>query len=224
MATLERGTLMHTSADSRLDRPIRLDWSALFGGALLGWGILMLLSMIGMIVGLSVIDPFGARPAASNSGAAIWGAASAVIASFAGAFLVVKLAGDRRRGESLAHGAVSWGISMAVGGLIALFASAASAFSRTPAGNTAIHHATRGQVVSLVETTGNGGLIAIICTVGAALALGAALLGALAAASREAGVPFADEFRVQRRKLDGHSDLVTPGVRRDETTIIPPTH
>ena len=230
MATFDRTygtTSARSAADSRLTRDLRLDWSALFGGAVLGWGILLLLSMIGMILGLSVIDPFGVRPAASNSGAAIWGAVSAVIASFAGSFLVVRLAGDRRRSESIAHGAVSWGMSMLLAGFIALFASGIAAFTRTPANNNNLHRGTKGQTVAVVETTGDGGLVAIFATGGALLALVGSMLGALAAASRESGVPFSDEFRIQRRKLNGHhqdSVILTPDARRDQTTILPPTH
>jgi len=110
MATFDRtyGTTSERSAaDARLDRPLRLDWSALFGGSLIGWGVMLVLALISMIVGLAVVDPFAARPAASNAGAGIWGAASAIISSFIGAFAVVRLAGDRRRDESLMHGAVS---------------------------------------------------------------------------------------------------------------------
>ena len=59
-----------SEADSRLDRPLRLDWSALFGGTLIGWGVMLVLALVAMAVGLAVIDPFVARPAASNAGAA----------------------------------------------------------------------------------------------------------------------------------------------------------
>lgn len=230
MATFDRNfgtTSARSAADSRSVRLMRLDWSALFGGSVLGWGVLLLLSMIGMIIGLSVIDPFGVRPAVSNAGAAIWGAASAIIASFVGAFMVVRFAGDRRRSESLAHGAVSWGMSMLLAAMIALFASGVAAFSRTPAGNTAVHRGSRGQTVSMVETTGNGGVVAIFATAGALLALVGSMLGSLAAASRESGVPFSDEFRLHHRKRNGHhkeSTIINPDVRRDETTILPPTH
>lgn len=232
MATFDRtqGTMaMHSDADARMDRPMRLDWSALFGGTLIGWGALLVLSLIAAIVGLAVIDPFTARPAISNAGAGIWGAVSAILASFVGAFAVVRLAGDRRRGESLMHGAVSWAMSMLLAGLIALFASGAAAFSRTPARNTALHKSARGQTAALVETTGNGGLLAIFCAGGAVLALVGSLLGSLAAASRSSGVPFSDEFRIRRRSMNGHhqaTTLVTPEteVPRDETTILPPTH
>src|SRR4051812_27561755 len=170
-----------SAADARLDRPMRLDWSALFGGTLVGWGVLLLLSLISMIIGLAAIDPFAARPAASNAGAAIWGAASAVVASFVGAFAVVRMAGDRRRATSLSHGIVSWGMSMLLAGLIALFASGVAAFSRTPANNTTVHRGTRGSTAALIETTGNGGLVALISIGGGPLAPRGAPLRAPAA-------------------------------------------
>ena len=113
MAGYDRGsgtTSMPSEADARLDRPVRLEWSALFAGTLMGWGVLLVLSLIGMVLGLSVIDPFTARPVTSNSGAALWGAVSAIVSSFIGGFAVVRLAGDRRRGVSLVHGTVSWAL------------------------------------------------------------------------------------------------------------------
>ncbi len=233
MATYDRTqgtTSMPSEADARLDRPLRLDWSALFGGTLIGWGVLLLLSLISMIVGLAVIDPFAARPAVSDAGAGIWGAASAIVASFIGAFAVVRLAGDRRRSESLMHGAVSWGMSMLLAGLIALFVAGAAAFSRTPANNTAVHKRTRGQTSALVETTGNGSLVAIFVTGGAVLALVGSLLGSLAAASRSSGIPFSNELRGRGRATNGERPLTgtvvtqESDVRRDQTTILPPTH
>src|SRR5437899_2010628 len=189
-----------SEADSRLDRPLRLDWSALFGGTLIGWGMMLVLALVAMAVGLAVIDPFVARPAASNAGAAIWGGISAVIASFIGAFAIIRLSGDRRRSESLMHGTVSWSMSMLLAGMIALYVSGVAAFSRTPVNNTALHRGTRGQTAALVETTGNGPLVAAFATAGAVLALVGSLLGALAAASRSSGVPFSDEFRPKRRQ------------------------
>jgi len=216
-----------SEADSRLDRPLRLDWSALFGGTLIGWGMMLVLALVAMAVGLAVIDPFVARPAASNAGAAIWGGISAVIASFIGAFAIIRLSGDRRRNESLMHGTVSWSMSMLLAGMIALYVSGVAAFSRTPVNNTALHRGTRGQTAALVETTGNGPLVAAFATAGAVLALVGSLLGALAAASRSSGVPFSDEFRPKRRQQNGHraaSPMVRETeVRRDETTILPPT-
>jgi len=111
--------------------------------------------------------------------------------------------------------------------MIALYVSGVAAFSRTPVNNTALHRGARGQTAALVETTGNGPLLAVFATTGAVLALVGSLLGALAAASRSSGVPFSDEFRMKRRPQNGDqptSPLTATEVRRDETTILPPTH
>ena len=232
MAGYERGsgtTSMPSEADARLDRPVRLEWSALFAGTLMGWGVLLVLSLIGMVLGLSVIDPFTARPVTSNSGAALWGAVSAIVSSFIGGFAVVRLAGDRRRGVSLVHGTVSWALSILLAGLIALFVSGVAAFTRTPARNPSIARNTRGQTAALVATTGDGSVVAIFAAGGAVLALVGSLLGSLAAASRSSGVPFSDEFRLRRPEANGHPDTEPPvpagsDERRDETTILPPTH
>lgn len=229
MATYDRtyGTVpARDIADTRLDRPTHLDWSALFGGALIGWGALLVFSLLGMAFGYSVIDPFTARPAVSNEGAALFGAVSAVLSAFIGGFAVVKLAGDRRRGESLAHGGVSWGLSMLAGGLLALFAAGAAPMTRTPVRNTDLNRNVKGQHAALVETTGNGGNLALFSLGGAVLALGAALLGSLAAASKTSGVPFSREFNLRpHQKAGAHKDsILMTDVRRDQTTILPPTH
>ena len=217
---------LHSAADARHARPMGVDWSALFAGSLIGWGALLLLSLIGMILGLSIIDPFASRPAVSNAGAGIWGAASAILSAFIGGFAVVKLAGDRRRGESLVHGAVAWGLSMLLAGFIALFAAGAAAFTRTPIdGNAGARKGSRGQTAALIETRGDGQLVAVFATAGALLALVGSLLGALAAASRESGIPFSNEFRFGRLGKAGEREpLSRTDVRRDETTILPPTH
>jgi len=213
---------------SHLDRalPVRLDWSALFGGTLVGWGLMLLLSLIGATIGLSVIDPFTSRPASSNAGAAIWGAASAVISSFVGGFAVVRLAGERRRAESFAHGLVSWGKSMLLAGFIGLFAAGFAAFTRTPVANTTVAKGTRGQTGALVATTGDGPLVAGFATAGALLSLVASLLGARLAATRTSGVPLSEEPRPRAGDGNGPSAPLTghTDVRRDQTTILPPTH
>jgi hypothetical protein len=90
--------------------------------------------------------------------------------------------------------------------------------------NTALHRNTRGQTAALVETTGNGSLVAIFATGGAVLALVGSLLGSLAAASRSSGVSFGDEFRMKRHPWGSQTPASETGIRRDETTILPPTH
>jgi len=228
MASIDSSGSAGTVAAGDRNPPVRLDWSALFAGTLIGWGAMLLFSLIGMTLGLSVIDPFASRPVASNAGAAIWGALSAAISSFIGAFAVVRLAGERRRTESLVHGLVSWGMSLLLAGFIAIFAAGVAAFTRTPVRNTAVGKGARGQTAALVATTGNGPLIAITATGGVLLALVASLLASAAAASRSSGMPFSQELGQWRR--GGKEDRVSEpppnaeAARREQTTILPPTH
>jgi amino acid transporter len=229
MASIDRSVSAGTAIGAERDRPVRLDWSALFAGTIIGWGAMLLFSLVGMILGLSVIDPFASRPVASTAGAAIWGALSAGMSSFIGAFAVVRLAGERRRSESLVHGVVSWGMSLLLAGLIALFAAGVAAFTRTPVRNTAVGKGARGQTAALVATTGNGPLIAISATGGALLALVGSMLASVAAASRSSGVPLSQELRLWRRggngdRLPGSPLNAGAEEGRDQTTILPPTH
>src|SRR3989454_11627680 len=103
------------------DRPMHLHWWAVFGGSVMGWGILFFLSLLGLTIGLAAIEPFSARPASGlDMGSAIWGMAALVLSSIAGAYLVVRIAGERRKREAALHAVVSWGLSMIAGALLAM--------------------------------------------------------------------------------------------------------
>jgi hypothetical protein len=152
-----------------------------------------------------------------------------VLVALEGATLVAALYASKasRRRVELAAGLVT---VILVAALIALFAAGAAAFSRTPVNNTAVHKGTRGQTAALVETTGNGSLVAIFATCGAVLALVGSLLGSLAAASRSSGIPFSNELRGRprtNRPEPGQSAIQRApqnDVAREQTTILPPTH
>ena len=256
MATYDRtlGTASaQSAAESRLGRRLQIDWSAIFAGSALGWGALFLFSVLGAAIGFAAIDPYAIRSGDSASLASgIWGAAAMILSSFLGAYVVVRVAGDRRRGEGLLHGAISWGLSMIAFGLLALFAASAAA---TAAGPIAAHEVRARTVRSasgpVVTTAGrndrarledgaeNAAQLAGLAGGGAVLALVASLLGALVAASRQSGVPLAREFRLgslARNQRTGeplqHSSSVLltdrgpqqhdERARHEQTTILPP--
>ena len=245
MATIDRSygaAPYRSAADSRVDRQVRLDWSAIFGGTLLGWGALFLLSVIGAAIGFASIDPYAVHPGAGlDTASGIWALVAMLATSFLGAFFVVRIAGDRRRSESLMHGAISWGLSMLLGVAIALFAAgtaanaaanAAGPSSRqktvvTQNGNVA-PNMTRGERIRADEAKSDAAKAAGLAGGAGALALIASLLGALFAASRSSGISIADEFLPGRNKNGKRHEQqgaqATPVVRRDEPTNFPPTH
>ncbi len=244
MATFDRThgtTSFQSAADSRIDRKLNVDWSAIFGGTLLGWGLLFLLSVIGAAIGFASIDPYAVHPGAGlDKGSGIWALVAMIATSFLGAYFVVRISGDRRRSESLLHGAIAWGLSMLLGAAIALFAAGAAAGAAanaaTPStraktivtGNGSVApNLTRGERVRADETKSEAARGAGLAGGGAALALIFSLFGALFAASRSSGISIAEEFRMRSHKQSGRAPaLHAPGspARREETTILPPTH
>lgn len=250
MATFDRSygtTSFQSASDSRIDRKLKVDWSAVFGGTLLGWGLLFLLSVVGAAIGFASIDPYAVHPGAGlDTGSGIWALVAMIATSFLGAFFVVRISGDRRRSESLLHGGISWGLSMLLGAGIALFAAgaaasaAASASAATPSthaktivtsNGSVAPNLTRGERVRVDETKTDAARGAGLAGGGAALALIFSLFGALFAASRSSGISIAEEFRPRGHQKNGKahamkSSIVIPGSpgRRDETTILPPTH
>jgi hypothetical protein len=169
MATYDRS--MALAGEARLSRHLHLSWSAVLAGALIGWGAL-----------------FALGPARGVSG--FWGVLATLFSFFVAGACAVRIAGERRRRESLLHAAVVWGLDAAL--LAFLARSTALAFGPL--------------VFSLVT----------------------AMLGALAACSRVAGLPFVAELRRQVPRHEASAeDLPGSEARSHETdqpTILPPLH
>ena len=109
---------------------VRISWAAIIAGVILVIATQLLLSMIGIGVGLGMVDPTaGGTPGAGNFGigAGVWWLVSSLIALAFGAYAASWLAGLDNRFDGVLHGLVIWGISTlltfylltsAVGGLI----------------------------------------------------------------------------------------------------------
>jgi hypothetical protein len=222
------------------DRGLRLSWSGVLGGTALGWAAFSMLMLVGAAIGLAKVDPTSAQPA-NGLGAAsgIYGAIVLVATSFFGAFLAVRIAGNRRRPDALLHGGVCWAISMLVGAVLALGAArtateSAAAVASGPraqaraqresnvrsnnGGPTASDRQRAAEVTdTAAKTTGAG-------AGGAALALAASLLGALAAARRGVGKGHSAGLRrSDRREQTIHAPAGEREMSlRDEAIIVPP--
>jgi hypothetical protein len=108
----------------------RVSWAAIFGGVILVVAIQLLLSLLGVGIGLGTVDTnAGSTPAASSLGigAGIWWVVSSCIALFVGGYVAAWLAGIETRFDGVLHGLVTWGIasllifwllSSAIGGII----------------------------------------------------------------------------------------------------------
>jgi hypothetical protein len=227
-------------------RDLRVDWRAIFSGSVIGWGFLFFLSLLGLTIGLAAIQPYSTRPASGlDTGSAIWGVAALVLSSILGAYCVVRIAGERRKREAALHGAVSWGLSMIFGALLAFGASntAARAAADNPPRTTARTDATgnvrmsRADRERMDETKTAAAKAGGLSTGAAFLSLLGALLGAgLGAVAARGGRKFGlgRERRPGTDRELGRTSTVVTGLGsdaadrevtdRDRPTILPPTH
>ena len=92
----------------------RISWGAVLAGVITALALQLVLSLLGVAVGASTIDPMReGTPEASSLGigAGLWWVASALLSVFAGGWVAGRLAGVPVRTDGLLHGFVTWGLS-----------------------------------------------------------------------------------------------------------------
>ena len=223
-------------SDVRFDRGLRISWSGIVAGTALGWAIFSLIGLLGAAIGLAKFDPSSANPANGlGAGSGIFGVVALLVSSIVGAYLAVRIAGDRRRSEALLHGALCWAFSLLIGAMLALGAARTAAQSAatvasgpraqakaeretnarrdsgpTPADRTRAEEAAD----TAAKTTGGA-------AGGAFLGLVGSMIGALAAARRRDRKSASDGMA--KRKRDDDSRETRPmAPRHDQAIIVPP--
>ncbi|MGI8467872.1 MAG: hypothetical protein ACR2N3_05415 [Pyrinomonadaceae bacterium] len=107
----------------------RVSWGAIFAGAVVALVVQLMLSVLGIGIGASTINPLTEQnPAAGlGTGAAIWFVLTSIVALFAGGWVAGRLAGMPRDDDRALHGILTWGLATlltfyllttAIGGLI----------------------------------------------------------------------------------------------------------
>jgi hypothetical protein len=106
----------------------RISWGAVFAGVIILLIVQFVLSLLGVGIGASSIDPSqqGGTPEASDVGigAGLWWVICSLIAVFAGSWVAGRLAGMPDRTDGMLHGLVTWGLAMLL--LIYLLTTAVS--------------------------------------------------------------------------------------------------
>lgn len=89
----------------------RISWGAVFAGLVIALVVQLTLSLLGIAVGASAIDPLqGDTPGKGIAiGAGIWFLVSTLISMYIGACVAAHLAGTVRRSDSVLHGVLTWG-------------------------------------------------------------------------------------------------------------------
>ncbi len=91
----------------------RISWASVFAGVVIVLVTQLLLSLLGLGIGASTINPTTEQDPASGLGigAGIWFILTSLIALFAGGWVAGRLAGIPRNIDSMLHGLLTWGLA-----------------------------------------------------------------------------------------------------------------
>lgn len=85
-------------------------WGAIIGGLVSGTASYLLLSLLGVAIGLTAVDPQAAEPVgAVPLATGIWTGLSMLVGAFVGGYVAGHMSGLSRSGDGMLHGFVSWG-------------------------------------------------------------------------------------------------------------------
>jgi hypothetical protein len=119
-----------------------ISWGSVFAGTIVAISLQFLLALLGLAIGLSVIDPAAeANPMAGlGVGSMIWWLISGLISLFVGAWAAAHLAGEREKTDGALHGVLTWGVTLVLSLLLitnAVGAVIGGAFNALSAGLSA---------------------------------------------------------------------------------------
>ena len=98
------------SAYGRKNFMKRISWSAVFAGVLVAIVSQMLLTLLGLGIGLSTVDPVTEQnpTAGLGTGSAIWYVVSSLLSLFTGGWIAGRLASTPRLFDGIIHGVLTW--------------------------------------------------------------------------------------------------------------------
>jgi hypothetical protein len=86
-----------------------ISWPAVFASLAVGISVMLLLTLAGVAIGVSVVEPGADGPRAITMAAATWQTISMLVAAIVAGYVAARLSGLRRTADGVLHGAVSWG-------------------------------------------------------------------------------------------------------------------
>jgi hypothetical protein len=99
---------------------LKVSWGGIWGGVLLAVGLLILLTALGVAVGISAVQPGETDASRIGASAGMWGAISLLLALFIGGFAATRIGAITDRATGFFEGALVWVVSIL---LMAYFAS-----------------------------------------------------------------------------------------------------
>ena len=109
-----------TNIKNTKQRISRISWGAVIAGTLTTLAILILLSLLGIGIGLTTIDPLTEQDPFSglSTGTIIWWVISNLVAIFIGGMVAARASGLPSNTDGAMHGFLSWGLSLLISFLL----------------------------------------------------------------------------------------------------------
>jgi hypothetical protein len=91
---------------------LRVSWGGIWGGVLVAIGLLLLLTVLGVAIGVSTVDPGDAEATKVGAGVGVWGGLSLLIALFVGGLVSTRIGAIFDRTTGFFEGALVWAVSV----------------------------------------------------------------------------------------------------------------
>jgi hypothetical protein len=91
---------------------MKVSWGGIFGGVLVAVGVLMLLTALGLAVGISAAQPGETEASTLGTGAGIWAGLSLLLALFVGGMVSTRVGAISDRATGFFEGALVWVVSI----------------------------------------------------------------------------------------------------------------
>ena len=91
---------------------MRVSWGSIFGGVLVAMGVLLLLTALGLAIGISAVDPAQTQAGRLGTGAGIWAGVSLLLALFIGGMVATRIGAIFDRTTGLFEGVLVWVVSV----------------------------------------------------------------------------------------------------------------
>src|ERR1044071_9978108 len=104
---------------------VRVSWGGVFGGVLVALGFLLLMTALGVAVGISAAQPGETDTGTLGAGAGIWAGVSLLVALFIGGWVSTRIGAIFDGTTGFFEGALVWVVSVMLSGIGVLAAGAA---------------------------------------------------------------------------------------------------
>lgn len=91
---------------------MRVSWGGIWAGVLAALGTMMLLTALGLAIGVSAVDPGRTAGTTIGTGAGIWGALSLLLSLFLGGLVATRVGGVTDKTTGFWEGALVWVVSL----------------------------------------------------------------------------------------------------------------